>query len=73
MKTWKNPVTGKLHFQVHPGCAKEFFIEALPAYATREGALYPAGVHIEDLKKVRDLLYKMQRPGIAPNVSYNLC
>lgn len=36
--------------------------------ASRDGALYPDGAHIKDLKEVRDLLYKMQRPAIAPSV-----
>ncbi|RDB21514.1 hypothetical protein Hypma_011355 [Hypsizygus marmoreus] len=36
----------------------------------REGALYPDGAHITDLKEVRSLLYKMQRPAIAPKLVY---
>jgi hypothetical protein len=31
--------------------------------------MYPDGAHLTDLKEVRDILYKMQRPGIAPKVS----
>jgi len=61
-------VTGALHFQVHPCAAKELLIDPLPEGASREGALYPDGAHITDLKEVRDLLYKMQRPAIAPSV-----
>ncbi|KZV64212.1 Clavaminate synthase-like protein [Peniophora sp. CONT] len=68
--TWKNPVTGKLHFQVHPCGAKELLIEPLPSGAKREGALYPDGAHLKDIKEVRDLLYKMQRPAIAPKLVY---
>ncbi|KAH0837865.1 taurine catabolism dioxygenase TauD, TfdA family-domain-containing protein [Lanmaoa asiatica] len=33
-------------------------------------ALYPDGVHIKDLAEVRALLYKMQRPAIAPQLVY---
>ncbi|KAF9478069.1 alpha-ketoglutarate dependent xanthine dioxygenase [Pholiota conissans] len=67
---WKNPVTGALHFQVHPCGAMELLVEPLPEGASREGALYPDGAHITDLKEVRGLLYKMQRPGIAPELVY---
>ena len=61
-------MTGALHFQVHPCAAQELLIDPLPEGASREGALYPDGAHITDLKEVRDLLYKMQRPAIAPSV-----
>lgn len=54
--------------QVHPCAALELIIDPLPAGAPRDSALYPDGAHIKDLKAVRDLLYKMQRPAIAPNV-----
>ncbi|KJA19244.1 hypothetical protein HYPSUDRAFT_144093 [Hypholoma sublateritium FD-334 SS-4] len=67
---WKNPVTGGLHFQVHPCGAKELVVEALPEGASRGGALYPDGAHITDIKEVRGLLYQMQRPGIAPKLVY---
>ncbi|KAJ7129256.1 hypothetical protein C8R44DRAFT_829847 [Mycena epipterygia] len=67
---WKNPVTEDLHFQVHPCGAAEILVDPLPAGANREGALYPDGSHITDLKEVRDILYKMQRPAIAPNLIY---
>jgi len=67
---WKNPVTGGLHFQVHPCGAAELIVDPLPAGAKREGALYPDGAHIKDLKEVRDILYKMQRPAIAPSLVY---
>ncbi|KAH9020427.1 Clavaminate synthase-like protein [Lactarius hengduanensis] len=68
--TWKNPVTGALHFQVHPCAAHELLIDPLPEGASREGALYPDGAHLTDIKEVRDLLYKMQRPAIAPSLVY---
>lgn len=69
VKTWKNPVTGNLHFEVHPCGAKEILVDPLPEGAKREGALYPDGTLISDLKEVRSLLYKMQRPAISPPVS----
>ena len=60
-------MTGALHFQVNACAAQELLIDTLPG-ASREGALYSDGAHIKDLKEVRDLLYKMQRPAIAPSV-----
>ncbi|KAI0036453.1 Clavaminate synthase-like protein [Vararia minispora EC-137] len=68
--TWKNPVTGNLHFQVHPCGVQELLIDPLPEGASRNGALYPDGASLKDLKEVRDLLYKMQRPAIAPSLVY---
>lgn len=44
-------------------------IEPIPENTTRStDAMYPDGVHLTDLEEVRDLLYSMQRPGIAPNL-----
>ena len=54
---------------MHPCGVRELFIDPLPEGAPREGALYPDGAHLTDLKEVRELLYKMQRPAIAPPVS----
>jgi xanthine dioxygenase len=68
LQTWKNPVTGALHLQVHPCAVRELLIDPLPEGASRDGALYPDDARVTDLKEVRDLLYKMQRPAIAPNV-----
>jgi hypothetical protein len=66
---WKNPVTGNLHYQVHPCAVLALEIAPLPAGAKKtDGTLYPDGTTLTDLKEVRDLLYKMQRPGIAPSV-----
>ncbi|KAH7886292.1 Clavaminate synthase-like protein [Phlebopus sp. FC_14] len=67
---WKNPVTQELHFQVHPCGAQELIVASLPQGAKRDGALYPDGAHIKDLGEVRSLLYKMQRPAIAPQLVY---
>jgi hypothetical protein len=63
-------VTGGLHYQVHPSGGAGLVIAPLPTGASREGALYPDGATITDLKEVRDILYKMQRPGIAPPLVY---
>lgn len=68
--TWKNPVTGKLHLQVHPSGIQTLHVAPLPEGAEREGALYPDGAHLTDLKQVRELVYSMQRPGIAPDLVY---
>ena len=65
---WLNPVTKKLHFQVHPCGIQELFVDPLPEGASRDDAIYPDGAHITDLKEVRDTLYKMQRPAIDPKV-----
>lgn len=67
---WKNPVTGELHFQVHPCGVQELIIDPLPEGVKRDGALYPDGAHLKDLNEVRSLLYKFQRPAIAPQLVY---
>ncbi|TNY24598.1 taurine catabolism dioxygenase [Rhodotorula diobovata] len=68
---WKNPVTGHLHFQVHPSAIHELLVDPLPAGASRTpDTLYPDGAHLTDLKEVRELMYSMQRPGIAPELVY---
>lgn len=66
---WKNPKTGLLHFQVHPCAVQALEIAPLPKGVLRDGSLFPDGATLTDLKEVRGLLYKMQRPAIAPNVS----
>ncbi|GAA5885227.1 hypothetical protein JCM16303_005964 [Sporobolomyces ruberrimus] len=68
---WKNPVTQNLHFQCHPSGIQELIVDPLPEgiEATAE-TLYPEGAHLKDLKQVRDLVYSMQRPGIAPELVY---
>lgn len=67
---WKNPVTGELAFEVHPSGVLELFVDPLPEGAQRDGALYPDGAHITDLKEVRGLIYKIQRPAISPELVY---
>ena len=53
---------------VHPRAITEIHIEPLMQGHEHEGALYTNGAHLTDLKEIRDLVYKMQRPGIAPDV-----
>jgi xanthine dioxygenase len=65
-------VTGNLHFQVHAYCVSEITVDPLPEDCKTEGALYSRGAHLKDLKEVRELLYRMQRPAIAPKVRYLL-
>ncbi|KAF7355960.1 Clavaminate synthase-like protein [Mycena venus] len=65
---WKTPGTGELSFQVHPCGVAELLVNPLPAGAAHEGAIYPDGAHLTNLKEVRELLYTMQRPTIAPSV-----
>ncbi|KAK8849388.1 hypothetical protein IAR55_004720 [Kwoniella newhampshirensis] len=67
---WKNPVTGSLHLQVHPCGAHQLLIDPLPPTSSRENALYPDGATVTDLAQVRDILYKLQRPGISPELCY---
>ncbi|OAV88210.1 hypothetical protein PTTG_09157 [Puccinia triticina 1-1 BBBD Race 1] len=68
---WKNPVTGDLHLEVHPCGAEKLLIAPLPGPAKgADRALYPDGATIDDLALVRALLYKLQRPGIAPSLVY---
>ena len=53
---WKNPVTGKLALQVHPSAVRRLHLAD--------------GTVIDDLEKVRDIVYRLQRPGIAPRRVY---
>ncbi|KAJ4372025.1 hypothetical protein N0V83_003798 [Neocucurbitaria cava] len=53
---WKNPVTGKLALQVHPS--------AVQALHLADGTI------ISDLKEVREIVHRLQRPGIAPELVY---
>ncbi|KAF9260840.1 Clavaminate synthase-like protein [Marasmius fiardii PR-910] len=70
---WKNPFTGDLHLMVHSGAIMEMMVE--PVSELRRGnssveQLYPNGAHIKDLEEIRNLLWKMQRPGIDPSLVY---
>ncbi|KAI9710346.1 MAG: hypothetical protein M1820_002841 [Bogoriella megaspora] len=53
---WKNPITGRLALQVHPSAFRKLHLAN--------------GTVIDDLHEVRDILYRLQRPGIAPDLVY---
>ncbi|TGO60487.1 hypothetical protein BOTNAR_0145g00130 [Botryotinia narcissicola] len=53
---WKNPVTGNLAIQIHPSAIKAIHL--------------PNGEVMTDLKEVRDLVYRLQRPAISPKFVY---
>lgn len=53
---------------VHALAITEIYIDPLMQGHEHGGALYTNGAHLTDLREVRDLVYKMQRPGIAPDV-----
>ncbi|THV55982.1 hypothetical protein BGAL_0001g00440 [Botrytis galanthina] len=53
---WKNPVTGNLALQIHPSAIKAIHL--------------PNGEVMTDLKEVRDLVYRLQRPAISPKFVY---
>lgn len=57
---------------MHPCGIEQIFVDALPAgyRGDRNTALYPDGTTISDLKEVRDLMYKLQRPAISPKYVY---
>ena len=56
---------------VHPLTITEMYIDPLKQGQGHEDALYPNGAHLTDLREIRDLVYKMQRPGIVPDVRPN--
>jgi alpha-ketoglutarate-dependent taurine dioxygenase len=53
---WRNPVTGKLALQVHPSAIEKLHLAD--------------GNVIDDLKTVREIVHRLQRPGIAPELVY---
>lgn len=53
---WRNPVTGRLALQVHPSAVEKLHLAD--------------GTVISDLKQVRDIVHRLQRPGIAPELVY---
>lgn len=67
---WKNPQTGRLHFQVHPSAVQELSIDALPDDKIKADSLHPHGAHIANLEHVRKLVYDLQRPAIDPKHVY---
>lgn len=54
---WRNPVTGKLALQVHPSAVRKLHLAD--------------GTVVDDLKEVRETVYRLQRPGIAPARVYS--
>lgn len=53
---WKNPVTSKLALQVHPACVRKIHLA--------DGSV------IDDLERVRAIIYRLQRPAISPQYVY---
>ncbi|KAK0745186.1 hypothetical protein B0T21DRAFT_399415 [Apiosordaria backusii] len=53
---WKNPLTGKLALQVHPSAIRKLHLAD--------------GTVVEDLKEVREMVRRLQRPGIGPGYVY---
>ncbi|CBF89386.1 TauD/TfdA family dioxygenase [Aspergillus nidulans FGSC A4] len=53
---WKNPATGKPALQIHPSAVRKIHCGD--------------GTVIDDLKKVREIAYKLQRPAISPQYVY---
>lgn len=53
---WKNPVSGKLALQIHPSAICAIHL--------------PDGKKMTDLKEVRELVHRLQRPAIAPKHVY---
>lgn len=53
---WQNPITKRLALQVHSSVARRLHLAN--------------GEVIDDLERVRDILYRLQRPGIAPQLVY---
>ncbi|GAB7356883.1 hypothetical protein MBLNU459_g7746t1 [Dothideomycetes sp. NU459] len=54
--TWRNPVTGQLALQVHPSAIEKLHLAD--------------GTVIDDLKEVREIVHRLQRPGIAPELIF---
>jgi len=53
---WKNPVTGKLALQMHPSAVRKIHL--------KDGGI------IDDLKTVREIVHRLHRPGISPEMVY---
>jgi alpha-ketoglutarate-dependent taurine dioxygenase len=53
---WKNPLTGNLAVQIHPSAIKAIHL--------------PNGEKMTDLKEVRELVHRLQRPAISPEFVY---
>ncbi|WFD36571.1 hypothetical protein MCUN1_003454 [Malassezia cuniculi] len=53
---WKNPVTGKPALQIHPSAIRKIHLKD--------------NTVIDDLEKVREIVYRLQRPAISPPYVY---
>ncbi|RAK81402.1 TauD/TfdA family dioxygenase [Aspergillus fijiensis CBS 313.89] len=53
---WKNPVTGHPALQIHPSAVRKIHL--------KDGSV------IDDLRQVRDIVYRLQRPAISPQYVY---
>ncbi|PTB66249.1 Clavaminate synthase-like protein [Trichoderma citrinoviride] len=53
---WRNPQDGRLALQVHPSAVRKLHLAG--------------GEVIDDLKEVREIVHRLQRPGIAPKYVY---
>ncbi|KND91005.1 putative dioxygenase [Tolypocladium ophioglossoides CBS 100239] len=53
---WRNPENGRLALQVHPSAVRKLHLAD--------------GTILDDVKMVREMVHRLQRPGIAPNMVY---
>ncbi|KAL6705100.1 hypothetical protein ACN47E_007359 [Coniothyrium glycines] len=53
---WRNPLTGRFALQIHPSAIRRLHLKD--------------GTVLDDLKAVRERVYNLQRPGIAPDLVY---
>lgn len=53
---WKNPVTGQLALQIHPSAVRKILLRS--------------GEMVDDLETVRNIVHRLQRPGVAPRLVY---
>ncbi|KAF2157300.1 Clavaminate synthase-like protein [Myriangium duriaei CBS 260.36] len=53
---WRNQVTGRLALQVHPSAIRKLHLKD--------------GTIVDDLAEVREIVHRLQRPGIAPELVY---
>ena len=53
---WKNPVTGNPALQIHPSAVRKIHCDD--------------GTVIDDLGRVREIVYNLQRPAISPRYVY---
>ncbi|KAK0722156.1 TfdA family taurine catabolism dioxygenase TauD [Lasiosphaeria miniovina] len=53
---WRNPVTNELALQIHPSAIRKLHLA--------DGSV------VDDLAEVREIVHRLQRPGIAPGLVY---